>query len=136
MGYYQEKMANKNKIDYIKSQRIYLGDTETYIESTGAGTFRLVGSNASLKVNSDGSMTFSGDVRFSGNSNFKSISSNTIRSMGSEGVIVDADNARYDDGSKGTIWEDIPISSSVGFMKVNIAGSVGYVPVFDIASLS
>ena len=57
---YQEKMANKNKIPYMKVEKIFLGDSNTYITSTGEGTYSIISPSSSIIVGGDGSVNISG----------------------------------------------------------------------------
>ena len=63
MSRYTEKVADKNKMPYLKVERIYLGDSSTYIESTGQGTWQLKSSKGIFKIQSDGSIYISGNVK-------------------------------------------------------------------------
>ena len=61
MGRYQDKLAEKNKIPYIKSQRIYLGDSNTYLESSGQDKWQLVTPNSIFRITDNG-IYISGNV--------------------------------------------------------------------------
>jgi cytoskeletal protein CcmA (bactofilin family) len=63
MSRYTEKLAEKSKIPYMKVERIYLGDTSTYIESTGQGTWQIKSPKSIFKIQIDGSIYISGNVK-------------------------------------------------------------------------
>lgn len=135
MGWYHEKIAEKNKLDYMKTKRIYLDDYSTYLETSGTNKWRLVAGSAEISVNDDGSIKYSGDVRFSGNSNFKSVSSNALYLDNTDGIKFNANNSKIAD--KGSVFtSDTMVSSAIGYQKVTLSdGTVGYVPVYELTSL-
>ena len=51
---YAEKIARKNEIPYMKVKRIYLGDSNTYLESTGQDTWQIISPKGILRVGNDG----------------------------------------------------------------------------------
>jgi len=57
---FKQKLANKNKIPYSMTKRIYIGDFKTYIESTGDGTFVIKGNKSNIFVDSNGDIGISG----------------------------------------------------------------------------
>ena len=60
---YREKLAKKNEIKYIKVERIYLGDNKTYLESSGDGQWQIVSPNSIFRIQDDGSIYISGNVK-------------------------------------------------------------------------
>lgn len=60
---YAEKMARKNTIPYMRVERIYIGDSKTYIESGGDGIWRIVSPTSIFKIEEDGSIYISGNVK-------------------------------------------------------------------------
>ena len=63
MSRYTDKLAEQNKVPYMKVERIYLGDSTTYIESTGQGTWQIKSPHSIFKISGDGSIYISGNVK-------------------------------------------------------------------------
>jgi hypothetical protein len=61
MGRYAEKLAEKNKLDYTKVKRIYLGDSNTYLESAGQDKWQIKTPNSVFRITEKG-IYISGNV--------------------------------------------------------------------------
>ena len=63
MGRYQEKMANKNYIPYSKMKIIYINDYNSYIKTTGDGSFELVSTSSNINLGKNGDVDISGNLK-------------------------------------------------------------------------
>lgn len=116
MSRYQEKLAEKNKLDYIKVRRIYLDDFGTYVTSTGEGTFALVGSGSRIDIDRFGNVNISG-------------TSVKINSMNFDFSELPDRNIR----PSGVAWTWIANHSKVvGALPIRIKGHKVYIPFMDI----
>jgi len=84
MSRYEKKMADKNRVDFIKCKKIFLDDYGTYVTSTGKGTFAIVGNGSKIDVDKSGNIAISGtSVRIDGkNFDFSELPDRYIRPSG------------------------------------------------------
>lgn len=113
MGRYQNKMAEKNKIDYIKIKKVYIDDFDTYIASTGKGSFIIKGINSTISVDKSGNVRISGatSVKLQGkNLDFSELPDRYIR-------------------KSGVSWDWIRNNTEVfGVLPIRIKGQKVYIP--------
>jgi len=114
---YKEKMAKKNRIDYMSAKRIYLGDTRTFIESTGDGSYSINGKNSKIDVDKLGNINISGatSVTLGGkNLDFSELPDRYIRPAG-------------------VSWDWIRNNTEVmGVLPIRIKGHKVYIPFIDM----
>ena len=116
MGY-QEKLAKKNKIPYIISKKVFLGDMNTYVESTGQGTYRIISPSSSINVDSNG------EIHISGSKSVK---------LGGKNLDFDELPDRYIRPS-GVSWSALTTHSKVvAALPIRIKGQKVYIPCLDI----
>jgi len=111
MGY-REKMAKKNRQEYILAKRIYLDDYGTYIASTGEGTFIIKGKNSLIEVDKSGSVNIvGGNIKLdSNNIDFSELPDRFVR-------------------PSGVSWDWIRNNTEVfGALPIRIKGKKVYIP--------
>jgi hypothetical protein len=71
---YAQKLAKRNRLKYVLVDRIYIGDYDTWIETSGDGKWKLKSKNASMEIDEDGinisgSLIINNDLRIKQNLN-------------------------------------------------------------------
>jgi len=116
MGRYQEKMAEKNRKDYIRTKTIYLDDYGTYVTSVGKGRFAVVGNGCRIDVDTSGNVNISGtSVKIdSKNFDFSELPDRYIR-------------------DEGISWSTVVNNSQViAALPIRIKGKKVYIPCLNV----
>jgi len=115
---YKERSAKKNKVPFIISDRIYIGDTHTYIESTGDGYYTICTENSKIGVDSEGNIDISGasSIKFnSQNIDFNELPDRYVR-------------------PSGLAWNTVATHSKiVAALPIRIKGQKVYIPCLDVS---
>lgn len=113
---YEQRMAKKNRMPYVMVEKIFLGDSNTYITSTGKGTYSIISPSSSITVGGDGSVNISGaNVTLGGkNLDFSELPDRYIR-------------------PSGIAWGWIANNTKVvGALPIRISGQKVYIPFMNL----
>ena len=114
---YEQKMAKKNRIPYIRVEKIFIGDFGTYLQNTGDGTYKISSPSSQITVDSYGKIDISGSqsVSFGGKDlNFTELPNRFIR-------------------PSGISWSAVTSHSHViGVIPIKVGGKRAYIPFLNV----